>query len=107
MRSILVLSTGLLFGVACSHAQPAPAPRDERGTREYNLALGQRRADGARKYLENLGMESARISTVSYGNERPRATGHNEAAWKQNRRDDLIPSPGKVAVSSSADQTTR
>jgi peptidoglycan-associated lipoprotein len=176
MRSILVLSTGLLFGVACSHAQPAPAPAqvvaepappapppapepvvarpapevapasvyfdydaselsegtrvtlqsffdqarqrpdedvriegncDERGTREYNLALGQRRADAARKYLENLGLASARITAVSNGKERPRATGHDEAAWKQNRRDDLTPSPGKVAVSSGADQTTR
>jgi peptidoglycan-associated lipoprotein len=177
MRSILVPSAGLLLGVACSHAQPAPAAApaqvvaeptpapapppapeavvarpppeiapasvyfdydaselsdetratlqsffdqasqrpdqdvriegncDERGTREYNLALGQRRADAARKYLENLGLESARITAVSNGRERPRAIGHNEAAWRQNRRDDLIPAPGKVAVSSSTDQT--
>jgi peptidoglycan-associated lipoprotein len=73
---------------------------DERGSREYNLALGQRRADAARRYLENLGMDAARISAVSNGKERPRATGSDEAAFKENRRDDLIPIPGNVGVSS-------
>src|SRR6266478_5779866 len=61
---------------------------DERGSREYNLALGQRRAETARKYLENLGMDTSRITTVSNGKERPRASGSDEAAWKENRRDD-------------------
>src|SRR3989454_3212006 len=64
---------------------------DERGTREYNLALGQRRADAARQYLVNLGVDGSRITTISYGNERPRALGDDEAAWKANRRDDLVP----------------
>ncbi|OLD45481.1 MAG: peptidoglycan-associated lipoprotein [Chloroflexi bacterium 13_1_40CM_2_68_14] len=63
---------------------------DERGTREYNLALGQRRADAARTYLLNLGLEPSRITTISYGEERPRAPGHDKAAWRQNRRDDLM-----------------
>jgi peptidoglycan-associated lipoprotein len=64
---------------------------DERGTREYNLALGQRRADAARIYLVQLGLDASRISTVSYGNERPRATGHDPESWRENRRDDLVP----------------
>jgi peptidoglycan-associated lipoprotein len=64
---------------------------DERGTREYNLALGQRRADAAKQYLVNLGVDGSRITTISYGNERPRALGDDEAAWKENRRDDLVP----------------
>jgi peptidoglycan-associated lipoprotein len=63
---------------------------DERGTREYNLALGQRRADAAKTYLVNLGLDRSRITTVSYGKERPRALGHDEAAWAENRRDDLM-----------------
>ena len=64
---------------------------DERGTREYNLALGQRRADAARKYLVDLGFPADQITTISYGKERPSALGHDEEAWKQNRRDDLVP----------------
>ncbi|MDA0305880.1 MAG: peptidoglycan-associated lipoprotein Pal [Proteobacteria bacterium] len=59
---------------------------DERGTREYNLALGERRANSVKDYLVVLGVNSARVSTISYGKERPVATGSNEAAWKQNRR---------------------
>jgi peptidoglycan-associated lipoprotein len=59
---------------------------DERGTREYNLALGERRANAAKNYLVSLGVPADRITTVSYGKERPRATGSNEAAWEQNRR---------------------
>jgi peptidoglycan-associated lipoprotein len=59
---------------------------DERGTTEYNLALGQRRADAARSYLIDLGIESSRLATVSYGEERPFENGHNESAWSQNRR---------------------
>jgi len=62
---------------------------DERGTTEYNLALGERRALAARRYLMSLGIDSNRISTVSYGEERPVAMGHDEAAWRQNRRDDF------------------
>lgn len=58
---------------------------DERGTQEYNLALGNRRAHAAKAYLVNLGIASSRITTISYGKERPVALGHNEAAWAQNR----------------------
>lgn len=59
---------------------------DERGTREYNLALGERRADSAKKYLVSLGVAADRIKTISYGKERPAVMGSNEAAWAQNRR---------------------
>jgi peptidoglycan-associated lipoprotein len=59
---------------------------DERGTREYNLALGERRANAAKNYLVSLGIDAGRITTVSYGKERPIALASNEAAWAQNRR---------------------
>ena len=59
---------------------------DERGTREYNLALGERRANAAKNYLVSLGIPASRIRTVSYGKERPVALESDEAAWAQNRR---------------------
>lgn len=59
---------------------------DERGTREYNLALGERRANAAKNYLVSLGIPSSRIRVVSYGKERPIALGSDEQAWAQNRR---------------------
>ncbi len=59
---------------------------DERGTREYNLALGERRANSVKDYLVALGVNPSRIRTISYGKERPVALGSNEAAWAQNRR---------------------
>ncbi len=59
---------------------------DERGTREYNLALGERRANAVKDYLTALGVAPGRIRTISYGKERPVALGSNEAAWAQNRR---------------------
>ncbi|AWK85521.1 peptidoglycan-associated lipoprotein Pal [Azospirillum thermophilum] len=59
---------------------------DERGTREYNLALGERRANSVKNYLVANGVSASRVSTVSYGKERPAVTGSNEAAWSQNRR---------------------
>ena len=59
---------------------------DERGTRDYNLALGERRANAAKNYLASLGVSPDRISTVSYGKERPAALGSNEDAWAKNRR---------------------
>ncbi len=59
---------------------------DERGTREYNLGLGDRRANAVKEYLVNLGVDAGRIETISYGKERPVALGHSEAAWSQNRR---------------------
>ncbi len=62
---------------------------DERGTREYNMALGQRRADSVKNYLVQHGVTADRITTVSYGEERPVCTEHNEACWAQNRRADI------------------
>jgi len=62
---------------------------DERGSNEYNLALGKRRAEAAYKYLVDLGVESSRMTTVSYGEEKPATEGHNELAWAKNRRDDF------------------
>jgi peptidoglycan-associated lipoprotein len=59
---------------------------DERGSNEYNIALGDRRAQSAKAFLVNLGVKSDRLSTVSYGEERPLDPGHNEAAWAKNRR---------------------
>ncbi|HCM84415.1 MAG TPA: peptidoglycan-associated lipoprotein Pal [Alphaproteobacteria bacterium] len=59
---------------------------DERGTREYNLALGERRAAAAKNYLVSLGVPAAQLSTISYGKERPAVEGSDEAAWAQNRR---------------------
>jgi peptidoglycan-associated lipoprotein len=59
---------------------------DERGTREYNLALGERRAVAAKNYLVAAGIDASRVKTVSYGKERPAVLGSNEAAWAQNRR---------------------
>lgn len=59
---------------------------DERGTRDYNLALGERRANSAKNYLISIGVDSTRIQTVSYGKERPSALGSDEQSWAQNRR---------------------
>jgi peptidoglycan-associated lipoprotein len=63
---------------------------DERGTREYNLALGERRASAAKSYLMAKGINAKRIQTISFGKERPAVLGSNEAAWAQNRRGVLV-----------------
>jgi len=63
---------------------------DERGTEQYNLALGDRRANVAKDYLVTLGLDASRIRTVSYGEERPFEEGHDDAAWAQNRRAHLV-----------------
>ena len=63
---------------------------DERGSREYNLALGQRRAESVKKVMTVLGVGDGRIETVSYGEEKPVATGHDETAWAENRRVDIV-----------------
>ncbi len=63
---------------------------DERGTEQYNLALGDRRANIAKEYLATLGVDAGRIKTVSYGVERPFDPGHTEQAWAKNRRDHLV-----------------
>jgi peptidoglycan-associated lipoprotein len=63
---------------------------DERGTNEYNMALGERRALSAKTYLENLGIHGDRLHAISYGEEKPLLHGHDEFSWAQNRRDDFI-----------------
>ena len=63
---------------------------DNRGSNEYNLALGNRRAESARRYLRDLGVNASRITTVSFGEERPAVRGNNEVAWAKNRRDDFV-----------------
>ncbi|MDQ5985046.1 MAG: Peptidoglycan-associated lipoprotein [Syntrophus sp. SKADARSKE-3] len=68
---------------------------DERGTTEYNLALGEKRATEAKKFLVTLGVENTRIKTISYGKERPLDPGHTETAWAKNRRDRFVVSPVK------------
>ncbi len=68
---------------------------DERGTIEYNLALGERRAEAAKAYLRSLGVPDDRITTISYGEERPLDPGSNEEAWAKNRRDHFIVVPKK------------
>jgi peptidoglycan-associated lipoprotein len=62
---------------------------DERGSREYNLALGQRRAEAVKRVMTVLGVQEGRIETVSFGEEKPASAGHDEAAWAQNRRGDI------------------
>jgi peptidoglycan-associated lipoprotein len=62
---------------------------DERGSREYNLALGQRRAEAVKRVMTVLGVSDNRIETISYGEEKPKASGHDEASWQQNRRADI------------------
>ena len=63
---------------------------DERGSREYNLALGNRRADSVRKMMNVLGVSDSQIETVSFGEEKPRAACHDESCWKENRRSDIV-----------------
>jgi peptidoglycan-associated lipoprotein len=63
---------------------------DERGSREYNIGLGERRAQAVRQALMLQGVPDAQITTVSYGEERPAVTGHNDAAWAKNRRVDIV-----------------
>jgi peptidoglycan-associated lipoprotein len=63
---------------------------DERGTEKYNLSLGERRSLAAREYLANLGVNPQRLKTVTYGASHPADAGHDESAWKKNRRDDFV-----------------
>ncbi len=70
---------------------------DERGTLEYNIALGQRRAEVARGYLIALGIDERAVESVSYGSEVPAVDGHDEEAWAHNRRDELEPAPEPLA----------
>ena len=66
---------------------------DERGSEQYNLALGQRRADAAKRYLGSMGARDSQLAAISFGDQKPKATGHDEEAWRQNRRDDLSAIP--------------
>jgi len=63
---------------------------DERGSREYNIALGNRRADSVRKVMNVIGAPDSQIEVVSFGEEKPRATCHDESCWKENRRSDIV-----------------
>jgi peptidoglycan-associated lipoprotein len=63
---------------------------DERGSREYNIALGQRRADAVKQMMQLLGAQASQIETVSFGEEKPRCTGSEESCWSQNRRGDIV-----------------
>jgi peptidoglycan-associated lipoprotein len=63
---------------------------DERGSREYNIALGQRRADAIKRMMTLIGAQDGQVETVSFGKEKPRNQGHDEAAWAQNRRGDIV-----------------
>jgi peptidoglycan-associated lipoprotein len=63
---------------------------DERGSREYNISLGQKRSEGVKKMLQLLGVREDQVESVSLGEEKPRAEGHDEAAWSQNRRSDIL-----------------
>ena len=65
---------------------------DERGTNEYNLALGDHRAKAVQSYLVSYGIDASRLSVISYGEEKPAVDGHDESAWSKNRRDDFNPS---------------
>jgi len=74
---------------------------DERGTAEYNRALGQRRADAAREYLARLGVNPNRIATISYGKDKPAVVGHDQQSWEQNRRAEFGVGPlGSSPISS-------
>jgi len=81
------------FGEELAHAKKSiriEGNCDERGTTEYNIALGDKRAREAKSYLERLGVPGKRIKVVSYGSERPKYQGHDETAYAKNRRDDLV-----------------
>jgi peptidoglycan-associated lipoprotein len=66
---------------------------DERGSEQYNLALGQRRAEAAKRYLGSMGARDNQLTAISFGDQKPKALGHDEEAWRQNRRDDLTAVP--------------
>ena len=71
---------------------------DERGSTEYNLALSEKRAAAVKRYLTDLGVDAARIETLAFGEERPLVDGHDESAWSQNRRGDLVVTGGSASA---------
>ena len=88
-RATLVKNAQLLKNYPADNVRIA-GNCDERGSDEYNLALGERRAKSAMQYLASMGVPSSRLSVVSYGKEKPAVSGHDEAAWAKNRRDDFV-----------------
>jgi peptidoglycan-associated lipoprotein len=89
-QAALSSSASWLRGAGSSYNLLIEGHCDERGTEQYNLALGDRRANIVREYLVTLGVEAGRIRTVSYGEERPFDEGHDESAWAKNRRAHLV-----------------
>jgi peptidoglycan-associated lipoprotein len=88
-RSILAKNAGVMKKDAAAKVR-IEGNCDERGSDEYNLALGQKRAEAAKKYLVMMGVAADRLSVISYGKEKPADPGHDEAAWAKNRRDEFV-----------------
>ena len=82
-------AVGTVLAKYPDHKVPVEGNCDERGSEQYNLALGQRRADAAKRYLISMGAHDRQLTAISFGDQKPWATGHDEEAWRQNRRDDL------------------
>jgi peptidoglycan-associated lipoprotein len=91
-RSGLVKNAGLLNKIGKASIR-VEGNCDERGSDDYNLALGEKRAKQAVQYLINLGIPAQRLTAISYGKEKPAAPGHDEASWAKNRRDDFVIAP--------------
>ena len=86
MNKIFIISIKILLIFILTIFYSYKIYADERGTREYNLALGERRANAAKDYLMTYGISGSRLSVISYGKERPVNSGSNPLAWSQNRR---------------------
>jgi len=89
-RDVLSKNADILLNVKRTVKVQIAGNCDERGSAEYNLALGERRAKSAQQYLVTMGVAADRISVISYGKEKPAVDGHDEAAWAKNRRDDFV-----------------
>ncbi len=91
-RNVLVKDADLIKKIGKSKIR-VEGNCDERGSDDYNLALGEKRAKEAAQYLTNLGIPAERLTVISYGKEKPVATGHDEASWAKNRRDEFVVLP--------------
>ncbi|MDD2272570.1 MAG: peptidoglycan-associated lipoprotein Pal [Desulfuromonadaceae bacterium] len=89
-RNTLALNAEILMKIKQDVKMKIEGHCDERGSAEYNLALGERRAKAAAKYLMAMGVQAERLSTISYGEEHPAVQGHDESAWSKNRRDEFV-----------------
>jgi peptidoglycan-associated lipoprotein len=89
-RDVLYKNAEMLMKVQPDAKVKIEGNCDERGSAEYNLALGERRAKSAMQYLVTLGVKADRVSIISYGKEKPAVDGHDEAAWAKNRRADFV-----------------